>query len=79
MDVRATLARVIIEVSSTTELEDIQSDVTVEFPDGMPQNLAVAAAIAGTRNAVRELVETYEREFGAFGSPEEVDLTKQEE
>lgn len=75
MDVRAVLARVIIEVSSTTELEDIQSDVVVEFADGMPQNLAVAAAIAGARNAVRELVETYEREFGAFGASEEVDLT----
>ena len=79
MDARVVLAQVTIKVTSTTELEDIHSDITVEFPDGMPQNLAVASAIAGARNAVRELVDTYEREFGAFGSPEDVDLTRQDE
>lgn len=79
MDVRAVLARVIIEITSTTELQDIQSDVVVEFPDGVPQNLAVAGAIYGARSAVHELVETYEREFGAFGSEQEVDLTAPEE
>lgn len=78
MDVRATLARVIIEVSSNTELEEMSSDVTVEFPENIPQNIAVAAAIAGARNAVRELVETYEKEFGNFGAPE-VDTASSEE
>lgn len=78
MDVRAILARVTIEVTSTTELEDVSVDTTIEYPENLPQNVAVAAAINGVRNALHELVKNYEEEFGPFGAPE-VDTASSEE